>query len=208
MTTNLSRRTVIQAFTASVVTGALAGRALAQSLLHANDALSLLRSGALNIYMRHGITDRSQSDTGRRGDRMGQRNLSAEGERQATALGHALRKLGVPVAEVLTSEVFRAQDTARLAFGEVSIHPALIADDYTAGDPRDDAAQVSSLLAKPTTGGNRILVGHIAPLGIIMGRSFSQAEFPEGSLALFRPEGSSWRFLGVVSAETVIGAAS
>ena len=38
------------------------------------EALALLRGGGLNLYMRHAITDRSQIDTGRRGDRAGQRN--------------------------------------------------------------------------------------------------------------------------------------
>ncbi|MBE9604377.1 histidine phosphatase family protein [Acetobacteraceae bacterium H6797] len=180
----------------------------APSLLAAPAALALLREGGLNLYMRHAITDRSQADSGRRGERAGQRNLSAAGEVQASALGAAFRTLGLPLGEVLTSEVFRAQDTAKLAFGEARIHPALIADDYTARDPRVDAAEVSALLAQPPAGGNRVLVGHIVPLGLILGRSLTQTDFPEGSLALFRPEAGRWRFLGVVTAQEIIEAAS
>ena len=108
---------------------------------------------------------------------------------------------------MLTSPVFRAQDTARLGFGEARVHGALIADDYTARDARQDAAEISALLARPVGGGNRVLVGHIVPLGIVLGRSLTQAEFPEGSLGLFSPEGGGWRFLGFVPAEALIGAA-
>ena len=182
--------------------------ALAQSpaFLPPETALPLLRQGGLNLYMRHAITDRGQADTGRLTDRAGQRNLSPAGEAQARALGTAFRRLGIPVAEVLTSPVFRAQDTARLAFGGARIHPALVADDYTARDARQDAAEVSALLAGPAEGGNRVLVGHIVPLGMILGRALAQAEFPEGSLGLFRPEGGAWRFLGFVTAEALTGA--
>ncbi|WP_426957806.1 histidine phosphatase family protein [Muricoccus radiodurans] len=181
--------------------------AAARELLSATEALPLLRAGGLNLYLRHAITDRSQADTGRRGERTAQRNLSPAGEAQARALGAAFRALGIPIAETMTSEVFRAQDTARLAFGDVAIHPALIADEYSTRDPRLDAAEVSALLAQPPTGGHRALVGHIVPLGLVLGRPLAQAEFPEGSLALFRPESRSWRFLGVVAAESLIDAA-
>lgn len=170
-------------------------------------ALALLRAGGMNLYLRHAITDRTQLDTGRRGDRAGQRNLSAAGQAQALALGLAFRRLRLPVAEVLTSEVFRAQDTARLAFGEgVVIHPHLIADDYTQGDAGADARAVSALLGQPVQGGSRVLVGHIVPMGMILGRGLSQAEFPEGAFGIFRPRGGAWDFLGFVRAEQIIEA--
>jgi hypothetical protein len=103
--------------------------------LDTDAALALLRAGGLNLYLRHAITDRAQMDTGRRGDRAGQRNLSAAGRAQAAALGAAFRRLAVPVAEVLSSEVFRARDTAELAFGTFRIERDLIADDYTPAAP-------------------------------------------------------------------------
>ncbi|WP_424814472.1 histidine phosphatase family protein [Roseococcus sp. YIM B11640] len=171
------------------------------------EAVALLRGGGLNLYFRHGITDRSQSDSGRRGDRAGQRNLSAAGREQATKLGRAFRALDIPVAEVLTSEVFRARDTAELAFGAARVEPDLIADDYTPGNAAEDARHVSRRLATPVIGGNRVMVGHIVPLGLILGRSLAQAEFPEGAAAVFRPLGADWEFLGFVRAEQLIRAA-
>lgn len=192
------------------------------------EAIPMLRAGGFNLYFRHAITDRSQVDTGRRGDRAGQRNLNEAGRVQATRLGEAFRALQIPVAEVLSSEVFRAKDTAELAFGaaRVRVERDLIADDYTPGDALADARAVSRRLAEPVTGGNRVMVGHIVPLGMILGRSLAQEEFPEGAAGVFRPLGtgpiasggsppgresarsdSRWQHLGFLRAEQFIRAA-
>lgn len=178
----------------------------APGFLDTGAAVGLLRAGGLNLYLRHATTDRAEMDTGRRGDRAGQRNLSGAGRMEALALGAAFRRLGIPVAEVLSSEVFRARDTAELAFGTARIERDLIADDYTPGNAAEDARAVSRRLAEATGGGNRVLVGHIVPLGLVLGRPLAQEEFPEAAAALFRPGGASWRFLGVVAAAQLIGA--
>jgi phosphohistidine phosphatase SixA len=174
------------------------------------EAVALLRAGGLNLYIRHAITDRSQVDTGRRGDRAGQRNLSEAGRVQATRLGAAFRTLGIPVSEVLTSEVFRALDTAELMFGRdrVRIERDLIADDYTPGSATEDARNVSRRLAEPPAPGtNRVMVGHIHPHGMMLGRGLAQAEFPEGCVSIIRPLGTRWEHLGFVRAEQLIRAA-
>ncbi len=109
---------------------------------------------------------------------------------------------------MLTSEVFRAADTAELAFGQARVERDLIADDYTPGDAGADARAVSRRLAQPVSGGNRVMVGHIVPLGMILGRGLAQAEFPEGATGLFRPDGTRWHFLGFVTAEQLIASAA
>lgn len=167
--------------------------------------IGALRAGGLNIYLRHAVTDRSQLDTGRLHDRAGQRNLSAAGMSQARALGAAWRDLGLPLGAVLTSPVFRALETAQLAFGAaaVQVAPFLTADDYTpdAGLLARNIAQVRARLEQPPASGNDILVGHIVPLGMVMGRSLGQREFPEGCLAIFRPGAG---FQGFLRAEALI----
>lgn len=195
----------------ALVLSVLAGPAFAQgfNFFPEDQLLALLRAGGLNLYFRHAITDRSQADTGRRGDRAGQRNLNEAGRVQAAQLGRAMRALNIPIAEVLTSEVFRAKDTAELAFGveRVRVQPELIADDYTSGSATNDARAASRLLARPVSGGNRVMVGHIVPLGMILGRGLAQQEFPEGAAGVFRPRGADWEFLGFFLAEQLIGAA-
>ena len=59
-----------------------------------------------------------------------QRNLNAEGRRQARAIGTALRRLDIPVGEVVTSPYCRTRDTARLAFGRLRSSTALLSADY------------------------------------------------------------------------------
>ena len=49
-----------------------------------------------------------------------QRNLSAEGRRQAQAIGEQFRARQIPVEQVLSSRWCRALDTARLAFGSLT----------------------------------------------------------------------------------------
>lgn len=187
----------------------LALPARAQGFPFLPDPVGLFRAGGLNLYLRHAITDRAQVDTGRRGNRAGQRNLSPAGIAQARALGEAFRRHAIPVSEVLSSEVFRALDTAELAFGRdrVRVERDLIADDYTPGSATEDAAAVSRRLAvPPAPGTNRVLVGHIVPLGMVLGRSLAQAEFPEGCFGVFRPDGARWTHLGFARAEQLIGA--
>lgn len=183
--------------------------ARAEGYLDTAQAIALMRAGGLNLYIRHAITDRSQIDTGRRGDRRGQRNIDDRGRAQAVALGEAMRRLGIPVDEVATSEVFRALDTAELAFGagRARIIDALIADDYTPRNPMEDALAVRRLLAARPATGNAVFVGHIVPFGMITGRSFSQLAFPEGGIGIVRPQGSALHLLGVVPAEALIRAA-
>src|SRR5919107_956244 len=78
-----------------------------------------LRRGGLVLFFRHADTTGMPCDRSYRiGDRAGQRNLSPEGREQSRRIGEALRMLGIPVADpVLAGAVFRARDTAEIAFG-------------------------------------------------------------------------------------------
>ncbi len=190
---------------------------LASALLAARPArasaalVAALRAGGVVAVMRHGITDRSQFDGGDLSDRSRQRNLSEAGREQSRRSGRAIAALGIPLGQVLASPVFRARDTAELAFGAQSVvEPLLTADDYT-----PDAAQLSRQIAwlrartgRPSApGATDILVGHIVPLGMVLGRGLAQAEFPEGSLAVFAPGADAGRLIGILDAEALAAAA-
>jgi phosphohistidine phosphatase SixA len=172
--------------------------------------LAALRAGSVVVVLRHAITDRSQSDRGDLSNRAGQRNLSEAGRAQAHALGQDIQRLGIPVGEVLASPVFRARETAELAFGTRAVlEPRLTADDYTP-DPAVLAANIAWLRVRsgrPSTPGRTdILVGHIVPLGMVLGRGLSQAEYPEGALAVFAPGVGAGRLLGILAAEALASA--
>jgi phosphohistidine phosphatase SixA len=196
-----------------VVLGALPAAPLAAAASPQPAALvAALRGGGQVVFMRHAITNHAEVDTGRLGDRAGQRNLSAAGRAQAAAVGRAFAALGIPVGAVLASAVFRAADTAMLAFGRerTRIEPFMTADDYT-HDATTLAANIATArrrLTQPPAMGNDVLVGHRTPLMMILGRHLTQAEFPEGALAVFRPGGAEPDMRGILRAEALIEAAA
>ena len=189
--------------------GAVVGarRSLAQSA--AEVLVAAMQDGNKVIYLRHATTDQRQIDTGRLGDRSGQRNLTPEGIRQAENLGRALRALRVPLNEILASPVFRARDSAERAFGEdqVKVTLDLVADDY-AGNQLNRMIEATKRLLRtvPGPGMNRILVGHRTPLEMVIGRMFPDSVLPEGAMAVFLP-GAPPQLLGTITTERVVQAA-
>jgi phosphohistidine phosphatase SixA len=176
------------------------------SISEAERLMAAIQDGGKIIYLRHSTTVHTQVDTGRLGDRAGQRNLSPEGIGQARALGRALRSLRVPLNEILASPVFRARDTAELAFGEDSVKVTmdLVADDYAGGQVKAMVAATRRLLTEePSPGHNRVLVGHRTPLEMVTGRRFPDDVLPEGAMAIFLP-GRDIQLLGTVTAERII----
>jgi hypothetical protein len=93
-----------------------------------------LRRGGLVMFFRHADTRGEPCDRSfRLGDRAGQRNIGPEGRAQAARIGQRMRELGIPAGlPVLAGPVFRARDTAELAFGveHVEVTESLLADDY------------------------------------------------------------------------------
>lgn len=170
------------------------------------DALAArLRAGGVVLYLRHAATDGMPCDrTFRVGDREGQRNLSPEGRAQAAALGPALAALGVPVARpVLAGPVFRARDTAELAFGAeaVRVIDELLADDYAGGRLAWVLDAHRALLSAPVPPGEvRVLVGHRTPAIMVAGPRLGGRALPEGSGAVVAPLGGSrFEVLGVLA---------
>jgi len=91
---------------------------LAQSeSLGGEDLIAALRSGGYVILMRHASSpltppEAAQADAGnvRR-----ERQLDGQGQASARALGEALRRLKIPIGEVLSSPTYRALQTIRFA---------------------------------------------------------------------------------------------
>ena len=171
-----------------------------------------LQDGNKVIYLRHAATNANEVDTGRLGDRAGQRNLSAAGVAQAKALGNAFRTLNIPRGEILVSPVFRARDTGELAFGnEINVTMDLVADDYAGPNLRAMIDATRHLLRKiPPPGDNRILIGHRTQLEMVLRRRFPDTELPEGAMAVFLPRGaaSEPQLLGTITAERFIRSAT
>ena len=171
--------------------------------------VAAIQDGNKVIYLRHAITNQAEVDTGRLGDRTGQRNLSPQGIQQARRLGDALRALRVPLNEILASPVFRARDTGELAFGadRILVTDDLVADDYAGNKLQAMVEATRRHLRTPTPGGhNRVLIGHRIPLEMVTSRQFPDSLLPEGAMAVFLPDREP-RLLGVLTAERIVQAA-
>src|SRR5688500_8213984 len=84
-----------------LVAGLLAEGPVTRAQTGAEILVAAMQDGGKVIYMRHAATNQNEVDTGRLGDRAGQRNLSAAGIAQAKALGDAFRSLNIPLGEIL-----------------------------------------------------------------------------------------------------------
>ncbi len=171
--------------------------------------MAAIQDGGKVLYLRHAATNAGEIDTGRLGDRAGQRNLSPQGIRQARRLGEALRALRVPLNEILVGPVFRARDTGELAVGadRVRVTDDLVADEYAGA--RLQAMILATrrhLTTPPPPGHNRVLVGHRIPLEMATSRQFPDPLFPEGAVAVFLPDREP-RLLGTITAERLIQSA-
>jgi len=160
-----------------------------------------LRQGGLVMFFRHADTRGENCDRSYRiGDRPGQRNLSPEGRAQAARIGPRLAELGIPVARpVLAGPVFRARDTAELAFGTAEITDSLLADDYAGGRLGWVLAEHRRLFSAPVPpDANRVLVGHRTPAIMVAGVAVGGRAFPEGAALVLAPRGDAFDVLGIL----------
>jgi broad specificity phosphatase PhoE len=94
-----------------------------------------MREGGYVLYLRHTSTDFSQNDSRMTSyeDCASQRNLTDQGRDEARAIGEHVKRLKIPIGEVLASPLCRTMETARLAFGK-----ARATNDVRGGPARTD----------------------------------------------------------------------
>jgi hypothetical protein len=141
----------------------------AEALLDDAALVAALRGGGHNLYFRHVATDWSLSDQvqvaddWRSCDATRMRQLSEQGRAAARAIGRALRRLEVPVGEVLASPYCRTVETARLMqLGDV-VETMQVMNLRSAGYVGGRASVIASaqaLLASVPARGNRVIVAH------------------------------------------------
>ena len=179
---------------------ALAGASAAA----ADGLLDALRAGGNNIYFRHVATDWSQSDRVNRADdwlscdaaRM--RQLSDEGRADARRIGDAMRRLAIPVGEVLASPYCRTMETARLMdLGPVRASTDVMnlrAASFFGGRGAIVANARRLLATPPAAGSNRVIVAH----GNVA-REATPVYPAEGEGLVFRPNGGGFELVGRVT---------
>jgi phosphohistidine phosphatase SixA len=156
-----------------------------------------LRKGGLTLVIRHATADAEIDRQERLSSCALQRNLTEAGREQARAIGKGVRTLEIPITDVRASPLCRARDTARLAFGEVTLDRRLLSPGVV-GTERDDkrrAAALRRLAEKPPPAGqNTVLVTHTGNIG----SAFGEETVQEGETLVFGPGA---KLLGTVKAE-------
>ena len=145
-----------------------------------------LSRGGYVLFFRHAMTNWNERDATEGGDfanRAAQRNLSEEGQREAAAIGVAIKALEIPIERVLASPMWRCRDTAQFAFGAYDTTGLL----FWKG-PAFREARVKMLSTPPAAGKNLVLVGHQDQLiPIIPGLRRDQLK--EGDALVIQPLG-------------------
>ncbi len=161
-------------------TGGGSAAALAEELL----------AGGHVLVIRHTTTEATTDQVETVRDCGRQRNLNAQGRREARELGAALRELDIPVGIVRMSPLCRTRDTAELAFGPRSQEDVNLVSPGVLGTVADDEARTErlremvALLPPPAT--NTVLVTHTGNIGNAFGVSAL-----EGEAIVFRPRAGS-----------------
>ena len=150
--------------------------------------LAALRDGGLVIYFRHAATDFGQNDDQMSGyeDCVRQRNLTDAGRGEARRIGAEIKRLDLPVGEVLASPFCRTMETAQLIFGRAESSP-----DVRGGPARPESAEryaaLRKLLSTPVRPGtDLVIVSHGNPFAALAGTPY----LAEGEAAIVRPLGA------------------
>jgi phosphohistidine phosphatase len=124
-----------------------------------------------------------------------ERELTPRGERQATAAGKGLAKLGLEFEACYTSPKVRARDTARLACEALNIEPTeedVLAD----GFDRDDALE---LLMRHGVDARVLVVGHDPSFTQVVHEfTGGRVDFKKGGVAAVRAERTSGELLALL----------
>lgn len=140
--------------------------------------LQALRKGGFVLYLRH-------AETGPTSEDCTLTNLTAKGRDDAKGIGDAIRMLKIPIGRVISSDVCRAQETARLT----NVGMVEIDEDLHRMPKRPDhkfhEARAKLIATPPKAGTNTLLAGHIH-----FGNGEDQRLFIDmAGIIVFRPQG-------------------
>jgi phosphohistidine phosphatase SixA len=161
------------------------------------EAVKALRGGGHVIVFRHGATYADQADTdplnvGNADNVATQRQLNDQGRALARQIGEAMRKLQIPVGQVVTSQFYRAIETGTLLGFCAATPSADISEGGQVVSPNENnrrAAAMKKLAATaPPAGTNAVLVSHKPNIMDAFGKDWFDVR--EGEASVFKPDGS------------------
>jgi phosphohistidine phosphatase SixA len=158
--------------------------AFTQQVLAADDSAdeavwSALKSGQHVVLIRHAITEPGIGDPPGfvHGKCSTQRNLSAQGRRDAKRIGEAFQSRNIPISDVLSSRWCRCLDTANLAFGRATPTSMLDSMFNDREKPAEEKVrEVFAAVERRPSSGNLILVTHNQNIQALTGVSPASGE--------------------------------
>ena len=148
-----------------------------------------LQRGGLVLVMRHAHAPRETPSAPDPGNRARERQLDAQGKRAARDLGLALRRLHIPIGQVLSSPTYRARETARLAGFPAPTIAAELGDGGRSmqrlGAPQGGWLRQQANQAPPR-GGNRLIVTQMPNIVAAFPQEATGLE--DGETLVFRPD--------------------
>lgn len=170
-----------------------AGATLHAQTLQGPALVDALRRGGYVLVMRHASSPAQPPDA-RHADPENttrERQLDDTGRATATAMGRAIKRLEIPVAQVLSSPTYRARETARLAALPAPTTVPELGDrgkSMQAITPADARWLAERAQQAPPRGTNVLLITHAPNIA---------AAFPavgptqDGEMLVFEPNGTS-----------------
>jgi hypothetical protein len=158
--------------------------------------LAELKRGGYTIFFRHTSTDFSRDDVKSRSDDDcdNQRPLTDKGRDEARRIGDDMRKLGIPMGDVLASPRCRTVEVAKLAFGNFKLAPEARGGVFTE-KPVTRYDGLRALFDKgPGAGRNTIIVSHGNPFYATAGGPY----LAEGEAAIVKPLGGDFEVIARV----------
>jgi phosphohistidine phosphatase len=124
-----------------------------------------------------------------------ERELTARGERQSSAAGAALARLGVEFAAIYTSPKVRAAGTAKLAAESLSVAPEVedvLAEGFEAGDALE-------LLGRHDEDARVLVVGHNPDFQqVVHDLTGARVDLKKGGVAAIRIEGRQGELIALL----------
>ncbi|MEA2938374.1 MAG: hypothetical protein QOC56_1878 [Alphaproteobacteria bacterium] len=168
--------------------------------------IAALRGGGHVIVIRHGATYPDQADT----DPLNldniekQRQLNDAGRGKAKEIGEAMRKLKIPVGAVHTSKLYRAIETGKLMFPELTPMPTMdLVETGQVSTPIENNRRIAAIrklaATVPPAGTNVVAVTHKPNVLDAFGKDWF--DLAEGEASIFKPDGNAYAFVVRVKAD-------
>lgn len=175
----------------------------AQVRLSGTDLVDALRRGGYVLVMRHARSPRETPDAGtaRPDNVTRERQLDEAGRSSAQAMGDALRRLKIPIGDVLSSPTYRALETVRMArLGEPKSHAELgDRGQSMKGVTEVEGAWLRSRASEMPAAGNTVIVTHMPNITRAFGTAL--ADVADGETLVFRGASGKPELVGRIKIE-------